>query len=356
MSKKVILACVVFLFGALIMANAYFLKAPGPVVYEEVTEEKEDIVIGFSQVGAESDWRSANTKSMQETFSGKGYTLFFDDAQQKQSNQITAIRKFIQQEVDYIVLAPVTETGWDTVFMEAKEAGIPVILVDRMVNVEDESLYTCWIGSDFYLEGDKACEWLNAFATANGIKGEDLHIVDIQGTIGATAQLGRSAGLNRGAMKYGWDIVAYAEGEFTQAKGYEVTNQLLKEHDDINVIYCENDNEALGAIKAVEDNGKKVGSDIKKGEILIISFDGVSEEAVDHAINGEISCLVECNPLHGPRVKNLIDTLEKGETPSKRTYIEEDIYSGESAVKRITIDGIVYSITPITNKNIKNKL
>ena len=119
-------------------------------------EWNDQIVIGFSQLGAESAFRSSNTISMKETFTeDKGYHLYVEDGQQKQENQIMAIRTFIQQEVDYIVLAPVTETGWDTVLQEAKDAGIPVIIMDRRVNVPDESLYTCWVGSDFGLEGRK---------------------------------------------------------------------------------------------------------------------------------------------------------------------------------------------------------
>ena len=137
------------------------------------------ITVGFSQVGAESDWRTANSESMKSTFSeDNGYELIFDDAQQKQENQITAIRNFIQQEVDYIVLAPVTETGWDTVLQEAKDADIPVIIVDRMVDVSDDSLYTAWVGSNFKLEGQKAAEWLNAYAEAKGMS--EVNIAHIQ--------------------------------------------------------------------------------------------------------------------------------------------------------------------------------
>ena len=181
------------------------------------------ITVGFSQVGAESDWRTANSQSMKDTFSKEnGYGLIFDDAQQKQENQITAIRNFIQQEVDYILLAPVTETGWDTVLQEAKDADIPVIIVDRMVDVSDDSLYTTWIGTDALCEGRKAAEWLNGFAEAKGIAASDIHIADIQGTIGSTAQIGRTKGLEEGVDKYGWDLVAQQTGEFTQAKGQEV--------------------------------------------------------------------------------------------------------------------------------------
>ena len=171
-----------------------------------VAAADDTITVGFSQVGAESDWRTANTESMKSTFSEEnGYELIFDDAQQKQENQLTAIRNFIQQEVDYILLAPVTETGWDTVLQEAKDADIPVIIVDRMVDVSDDSLYTTWIGTDSLLEGRKAAEWLNAYTTAKGIDAKDVNIVDIQGTIGSTAQIGRSKGLEEGVDNYGWN-------------------------------------------------------------------------------------------------------------------------------------------------------
>ena len=153
------------------------------------------ITVGFSQVGAESDWRTANSESMKSTFTkDNGYELIFDDAQQKQENQISVIRNFIQQDVDYIVLAPVTETGWDAVLGEAKQAGIPVIIVDRMVDVKDDSLYTAWVGSNFELEGKKAAAYLDAYMKAKNMK--DMKLVNIQGTIGASAQIGRTKGLD----------------------------------------------------------------------------------------------------------------------------------------------------------------
>ena len=267
------------------------------------------ITVGFAQVGAESDWRMANSESMKETFSEEnGYELIFDDAQQKQENQIKAIRNFIQQEVDYIVLAPVTETGWDTVLQEAKDAGIPVITVDRMVDVSDDSLYESYVGGNFLLEGQKAAEWLKAYADAKGIT--ELNIAHIQGTIGASAQIGRTQGLEEAAEKYGWNIVAQQTGEFTQAKGQEVMESMLKQHDNINVVYCENDNEAFGAIDAIKAAGKTVGPD---GDILVISFDTV-KAGIEMTLTGDIICNVECNPLHGPRVEGLIQKLEAGET------------------------------------------
>lgn len=309
-------------------------------------EKKELIVVGFSQLGAESDWRSANTASMKEAFTREnGYELIFDDGQQKQSNQITAIRKFIQQEVDYIVLAPVTETGWDTVLAEAQDAAIPVIIVDRMVDVKDDDLFTCFVGSDFELEALKVTAWLNEYCTRNGISAEEINIVDIQGNLGATAQIGRTNGLEKACEKYGWNLVDKQCGEFTQAKGREVMKQFLKEYDNINVVYCENDNEALGAIEAIESAGLKVGSDIKNGEIMILSFDGVAETAKSFLKEGKITCIGECNPLHGPRVSTILETLNMGGKPEKIQYVEENIYCSEGDITSIIVNGQVYPVT-----------
>ena len=307
------------------------------------SSSSDEITIGFSQVGAESDWRTANSESMKSTFSEKnGYKLIFDDAQQKQENQITAIRNFIQQDVDYIVLAPVTETGWDTVLKEAKDADIPVIIVDRMIDVSDDSLYTAWVGSNFKMEGQKACEWLNAYAEAKGMK--EVNIAHIQGTIGASAQIGRTEGLEEAAKEYGWNIVAQQTGEFTQAKGQEVMESLLKQYDNINVVYCENDNEAFGAIEAIKAAGKTVGPD---GDILVMSFD-TTKQGITDTLSGDIIVNTECNPLHGPRVEQIIKQLQAGETPEKQAYVEEGIYAHGSDVASVSIDGTDYEVTEVT--------
>ena len=325
-----------------------------------VAAADDTITVGFSQVGAESDWRTANTESMKSTFSEEnGYELIFDVAQQKQENQLTAIRNFIQQEVDYILLAPVTETGWDTVLQEAKDADIPVIIVDRMVDVSDDSLYTTWIGTDSLLEGRKAAEWLNAYTTAKGIDAKDVNIVDIQGTIGSTAQIGRSKGLEEGVDNYGWNLLVQQSGEFTQAKGQEVMESMLKQYDNINVVYCENDNEAFGAIDAIEAAGKTVGSDIANGEIMVISFDTTNAGLTD-TLAGKITCDVECNPLHGPRAEELIKALEAGEEVQKLNYVDEEIFAADDTVDKVTAVNSLdeegeYDVTPITQEIIDGR-
>jgi len=275
------------------------------------------ITVGFSQVGAESDWRLANTKSMRETFSEEaGYRLILKDAQQKLENQIAAIREFIAQKADYIVFAPVTEEGWDDVLKEAKAAGIPVIIVDRMINTSDDTLYTCWVGSDFRQEGDTAVEWMESVFKDK----ENLKIVHLQGSLGSSAQIGRTEGLQAGVDRNaGWEIIHRASGDFTQVKGKEVMELVLKQFDSFDVLYSENDNMTYGAMEAMDLNKRTYGLN---GEVTIISFDA-THDGLDATLKGKINFNVECNPLHGPRVEAIIQQLQKGETPDKLAYVAE---------------------------------
>ena len=279
-------------------------------------------VIGVSQVGAESGFRVTNTESIRSVFTEEaGYRLLFEDARQKQENQITAIRKFIQQQVDYIVLMPISETGWDSVLQEAKEAGIPVILVDRMVDVEDASLYAVHIGSDFRKEGARAAGWIaETFEDAEG----PVRIIHIQGTLGSTAQLGRTEALEEAAAVHeSWEILARLDGDFTQAKTYEVMTEYLRSlPGDIDVVYCENDNEAFGAIQALEEQGYSLGPE----GVRIITFDA-TREALAECMDGRIALAVECNPLLGPLVEEVIRTLEAGQVPDKHHYVEERTFT-----------------------------
>lgn len=285
------------------------------------------ITVGYSQVGAESDWRTANTESFKSTFvEANGYKLIFDDAQQKQENQIKAIRNFIQQDVDYIVVAPVVETGWDTVLTEAKAAGIPVILSDRMMKVSDDSLYLAWVGGNFLKEGQDGVSWLNDYVKKAGRENEDLNIILLQGTIGSSAQVGRTQGITEGLAKNPrYKLLAKQTGEFTQAKGQEVMESMLKAYSDIDVVFAENDNMAFGAIDAIKAVGKVPGKDI-----IIISFDAV-HEAFNKMIAGELNCAVECNPLHGPRVAEIIQILEAGGKVEKIMYVDEGVFDTSNA-------------------------
>ncbi len=346
MKRSAVIAAVLLLLAMLSVAcRSSVAKETQP---DKKPAQEDLITVGFSQLGAESDWRSANTESITTALSEEdGYNLIYKNGQQKQSNQITAIRMFIQQEVDYIVLAPATETGWDFVLEEARDAGIPIILVDRRVDA-DKNLYSCWVGSDFELEGQKMTTWIYDYTTMKGIAPEDIHIVNIQGSIGSTAQLGRTRGLSNAVREYGWDLLDEVCGDFTETKGREVMAQLLRKYDNINVVYCENDNEAIGAIDAIEAAGKKVGSDIENGEIMVVSFDGINETALEYARLGKISCIAECNPHQGELVKALITALEEGDTPSKFNYVSETLFSSLTDIKTVTVEGVQYDVTPIS--------
>ncbi len=294
-------------------------------LYQDVTEDMEDlIVVGVSQVGSESDWRLANTRSYQETFTEEnGYYLIFEDGQQKQENQVKALRNFILQEVDYIILDPVVETGWDAVLQEAKDAGIPVILSDRSVQVEDDSLYACWIGSDFTIEGVNAGLWLKDYLEKEGRTEETINIVTLQGTYDSTAQIGRTQGfeciLN---TQKNWKMLEKMSGEFTQAKAKEVMEYFLKMYPEIHVVICENDNMAFGAMDAMKEAGRSYG---KNGDIILISFDA-TQAALEAVEKGEINVDFECNPNLGPIVDKAIKKLEQGQEIEKIQYVEETYF------------------------------
>lgn len=297
---------------------------------EELPAEEELIVVGISQVGAESDWRVANSESMKAAFSEEnGYRLLFDDARQQQDNQIMAIRKFIQQKVDYIILMPITEYGWESVLQEARDAGIPVILVDRMVDVEDDSLFTAHVGSDPYEEGRKAVAWMEENYAAR----DSLNVIHVMGTPGSTAQIGRTEALEAAVSVHeNWNLVAQLDGDFTQAKTYEVLLRCLQELPEDqkpDVLYCENDNEAFGAIQALEEMGYVCGRDVD-----VISFDA-TRNCLKLCMEGKISLAVECNPLQGPLAAEIVQQLEAGETPEKYRHIEETAFTARNLTEAL---------------------
>ncbi|GAA2927973.1 ABC transporter substrate-binding protein [Streptomyces enissocaesilis] len=281
------------------------------------------LVLGFAQVGAESGWRTANTKSVRESAEEAGVTLKFSDAQQKQENQIKAIRSFIQQRVDVIAFSPVVESGWDTVLKEAKNAKIPVVLTDRAIDSKDTSLYTTFLGSDFVEEGKKAGDWLT-----EEYKGKDgtVNIVELQGTTGSAPANDRRAGFAqavKGDPKF--KVVASQTGDFTRAKGKEVMQAFLKSQPDIDVLYAHNDDMALGAIQAIEEAGKKPGTDIK-----VISVDGI-KDAFQAMADGKINVVVECNPLLGDQLMDLAKKVSKGESVPARVKVDEGVFTQDQA-------------------------
>ncbi|TMR88938.1 ABC transporter substrate-binding protein [Nonomuraea basaltis] len=283
------------------------------------------ITMGFSQVGAESGWRTANTKSVQDAAKNASITLKFSDAQQKQENQIKAIRSYIQQKVDVIAFSPVVESGWDTVLKEAQNAKIPVILTDRAVDSKDTSLYKTFLGSDFVEEGRKAGKWLvEEYKDST----DPVNIVELQGTTGSAPANDRKAGFQEtiGAESK-FKIIASQTGDFTRAKGKEVMEAFLKSNPDIDVLYAHNDDMGLGAIEAIEGAGKVPGKDIK-----IITVDAV-KDGMQALADGKINYIVECSPLLGPQLMDLAKKVVKGEQVPARVVTEETVFTQEEAKK-----------------------
>nr|WP_296068424.1 ABC transporter substrate-binding protein [uncultured Actinoplanes sp.] len=281
------------------------------------------ITLGFSQVGAESGWRTANTKSIQESAAAAGIDLKFADAQQQQANQIKAIRSYIAQKVDVIAFSPVVETGWDAVLQEAKTAGIPVILTDRAVDSKDTSLYKTFLGSDFVKEGEKAGDWL--VKEYQG-KNDPVNIVQLEGTTGSAPANDRKEGFEskiKADPKF--KIIASQTGEFTRAKGKEVMEAFLKANPKIDVLYAHNDDMGLGAIEAIEAAGKKPGTDIK-----IITVDAV-HDGMQALADGKINYIVECSPLLGPQLMDLVKKVKAGQPVEQRILTEETTFTQEQA-------------------------
>ncbi|HEY9059710.1 MAG TPA: ABC transporter substrate-binding protein [Pseudobacteroides sp.] len=282
------------------------------------------VVLGFSQVGAESDWRTANSESIQSAAQAQGIKLIFSNAQQKQENQIKAIRSFIAQKVDIIAFSPIVESGWEDVLNEAKIAGIPVIVMDRAIDIQDKTLYVTHIGSDFEEEGRKAGRWL--LEKVKNIKGS-FNVVELRGTFGSSPTNGRSKGFEEIIKPNTFiKMIGCKYGDFMKSKGKEIMENFLKsEGNRIHVVYSHNDDMALGAVEAIEEYGLKPGKDI-----IIISIDAV-KAAFDAMIEGKINCTVECNPLQGPELMKAVKSIMNGTPLPKRIIINEGIFPQDVA-------------------------
>lgn len=287
------------------------------------------VTMGFAQVGAESGWRTANTKSIQETAEAEGIDLKFTDAQGKQENQIQAIRSYIQQKVDVIAFSPVVETGFDAVLQEAKAAGIPVILTDRAVDVEDTSLYETFLGSDFVLEGEKAGEWLVENAKEADVDGDGtVNVVQLEGTTGAAPAIDRAEGFaEKIAADDTIEVTASQTGDFTRDGGKQVMESFLQSDDSIDVVFAHNDDMGLGAIEAIEAAGLEPGKDIQ-----IITIDAV-KDGMQALADGKINYIVECNPLLGPQLMDLAKKVLDGEEVPERVVTEETTFTQEQAAE-----------------------
>jgi len=284
------------------------------------------ITLGFSQVGSESGWRAANTKSVKDAAGAAKINLKFSDAQQKQENQIQAIRDYIAQKVDVISFSPVVTTGWDTVLKEAKSAKIPVILTDRQVD-SDQSLYVTLVGSDFEIEGERAAHLLEKVLAAGGGSGA-VNIAVLEGTTGSAPAIDRAKGFKKvmDASNPSWKVVVSQTGDFTRDGGKQVMAAFLQSHPEINVLFAHNDDMAIGAIQSIEAAGKKPGTDIK-----IVSVDGVHDGFVAMS-QGKINAIAECNPLLGPQLMETIKTVLSGGTVERWIKTKEgDFLAADAA-------------------------
>lgn len=296
------------------------------------------ITMGFSQIGAESEWRTANTESIKKAAEEAGINLQFSDAQQKQENQIKAIRSFIAQGVDIIAFVPIVETGWDTVLKEAKDAKIPVIVVDRDVKLADDSLYVAKLGTDSVKEGNNVFKWIDEYMGKAGKTprdgGSQYNVVILEGTVGSSVAIRRQEGfkdaLSQSANAGKYNILASQTGEFTRQKGQEVMESFLKSYGPkIDILFAHNDDMALGAIQAIEKAGLKPGQDI-----TIISVDGV-KGMFQAMIDGKANCTVECNPLQGPLLMETAKKVLAGEKVERLVYVDEGIYPADKAAEAL---------------------
>ncbi len=302
------------------------------------------ITIGFAQVGHESDWRTASTKSCQDVFSAEnGYDLQFVDCDNDSAAQIEAVRGFIQQAVDYIIIDPIVSTGWDTVLTECEDAGIPVIIIDR--TIDDSDKYVSWVGSNFKTEGLAAGEWLKAYAENKGIS--EINALVIEGSTGASATIGRTEGFKEIADANGWTIVDSQSGDFTEAGGQEVMESYIKSYEGkFNVVICQNDNEAFGAMTAMKNAGIEYG--VGK-DVILVSFDACTA-GLEKVMSGDINADFECNPLAAPDVEKVIKQLQAGETPEKEVYMTEHWYVNEDVLSSITVNGEEQALTVVTQE------
>ena len=288
-----------------------------------------DVVIAFSQIGQESDWRTANTDDLRSAIENHpGWKLVYDDGQQKQENQIKALRNFITQGVDYILFTGVVSTGWDEVLKEVNEAEIPLLLVDRLPDCADKIDYVAAFGGDFVEEGRRQVAWVGEYLKSIGQGDKDFNIVIMEGTTGASAQTGRTEGNLNALKEYPHlKLVCQQSGNFTRAEGQAVMESWLKSIPKIDILIAQNDDMALGAIDAIKAAGKVPGKDI-----IIVGCDSV-KAAFDAIVAGEMNCTVECTPLYGAFVVPTIEALERGERFDKTVvHPEEGVFDMDGGI------------------------
>ncbi len=321
----------------LIMLTALFLSLSLCVGASAVT-------IAFSQIGQESDWRTANTDSVSNAIKAEGWDYVYDDAQQKQENQVKALRNFISQNVDYILFTGVVSTGWDEVLKEVNEAEIPLVLLDRMPDNINDIQYAAAFGGDFVEEGRRMALWTANYVKKLGRENEELNVVILEGTTGADAATGRQNGIMEILKDYpNLKVIANQTGNFTRAEGQAVMESFLKAHDKIDVLLAHNDDMALGAIESIKAAGLEPGKDI-----IIVGCDA-PKTAFDAIIAGEMNATIECTPLYGPFVVDALKKLMAGEDLGREViHPEEGCFDAEG--------GIVYSLDGRVSEKAADKI
>jgi simple sugar transport system substrate-binding protein len=294
-------------------------------------DSSKQIILGFSQIGAESAWRNQNSFSIQTAAEEAGIQLLFTNAEQKQENQIRAIRSFIAYQVDVIAFVPIVTTGWENVLREAKDAGIPVLVTDRKIDIQDESLYAGFIGTDSVQAGRKAGLFLlDKYRNTNASAENPIRIVELTGNVGSSVAIGRGIGFREIIGNDPRFEIIYSEsGDFLRSKGYELMQSVLETHENIDVIYSHNDSMSLGAIVAMKEKGINPGNDI-----TIITIDA-EQAAIDALQRGEVNCVIECNPKTGHEIMKLVTSLANGEGISREIYVEEKVFREDDDLSNI---------------------
>jgi simple sugar transport system substrate-binding protein len=318
----------IFFVAPLILFSLLMLSCAKKDASSGEGAQPDGIILGYSQIGAESAWRNCNSRSVQEAAASAGMQLIFFNAEQKQENQIKAIQSFIAYQVDVIAFVPIVSSGWEHVLEEAKDAGIPVLVCDREINIEDKSLYAGYLGTNSFQEGRSAAEYLikkfKDSETGKLLEGrkQPIRIVELRGTEGSSPEIKRAAGFRDVLLDHPeFQVIFSASGDFLRSKGYELMKSILEKHENIDVIYSHNDGMTLGALDAIKEQNMAPGKDI-----VIVTIDA-EQTIIDALKNGEVNCVVECNPRQGPDIIKLAGRLAKGETIPEIIYMNEEVFT-----------------------------
>ena len=276
----------------------------------------------------ESGYRTANDADMKRVFTEEnGYEASFAYSL-KNDEQIAAAQKFIQDEVDYLLISAAGTAGWDTVLQDAQAAGIEVILFDRTIDA-DESLYVASIVSDMAKEGQTAVDWLASQEL------EAYNVIHIQGVMGSSAQIGRTGALDTMvAENENWNLVTQQTAEWNAETAQQIVQAVIDSGKEFNVVYAENDDMAKGAVAALDAAGISHGVD---GDVIIMGFD-CNKWALEELLNGNWNYDGQCNPFQADYIDEIIDGLENGEAPAEKVVIMEEKGFDATTITQADVD------------------